>query len=294
MGGHSWKPVGNDDGSITAYTGTFYGNGHTIRINISGATENYQGLFARIGEGGHVQDLYVAGNIQCTSSRLVGAIAGENYGTIEDCWVSADVSSDWANSFSSYDAKVGGICGENSGTIQYCCMTGNVTNDDSDVGGLVGCNDGNGTIRHGVFYGTRHTTNDQDNEYVGDQDGTTDELHTAFTDEELNTYLESFEGNAIYRNAIQNPFTITVSSEGFGTISSNASTSRSGKTIFLTIHTSGTGTMPKDFILKDADGNVISYMGSVAGGSVTFTMPKRNVTAKAIFTGEKLAERPLC
>ena len=101
--GDMWTSLGNGL-IITAFKGTFYGNGHTIRISISGAMENYQGLFARIGENGKVQNLHVEGNIQC-GSRLVGGIAGENYGTIENCWVSADINSDWSNSWSSYTAK---------------------------------------------------------------------------------------------------------------------------------------------------------------------------------------------
>lgn len=42
MGAVSWIPMGNDNGSITSYWGTFYGNGHTIRIVIKDATANYQ------------------------------------------------------------------------------------------------------------------------------------------------------------------------------------------------------------------------------------------------------------
>lgn len=67
---------------------------------------------------------------------MVGGIAGDNYGTKENCWVSADMAS---SHNSIYDADLGGIAGwnENGATIQFCCMTGNVQNTggNSGVGG---------------------------------------------------------------------------------------------------------------------------------------------------------------
>lgn len=141
-----WIPLGGYPGQTDEFDGEFYGNGHTIRIHIWGTDANYQGLF--YGIDGKVENLHVAGKIECNNSRLVGGICGENYGTIKNCWVSADVSSRWNESGSSYTAKVGGIAGQNGdygqiANIEYCCMSGNVTNNDADVGGLVGCNWGN-------------------------------------------------------------------------------------------------------------------------------------------------------
>ena len=138
---------------------TCNGNGHTIKIKISDVNDNYQGLFYGIGEEATVKNLHVVADIHCAKSRLVGGIAGENNGTISNCWVSGNVSSDWKNSSVAATAKVGGIAGENNGTIQYCCVTANVQNDDADVGGLVGCNDG--TLQHCTFYGERSSTHDQ-------------------------------------------------------------------------------------------------------------------------------------
>ncbi len=65
----SYIPMGS-----AGYEGTFYGNGHTIRIHIWGATANYQGLFEMIAKEGRVQDVHVAGKIECDNSRLVGGI----------------------------------------------------------------------------------------------------------------------------------------------------------------------------------------------------------------------------
>ena len=88
MGDWSWTTLGNKALLNDSYDGTFDGDGHTIRINISGATDNYQGLFAKISSDGKVENLHVSGNIHCSTSRLVGGIAGENDGTISNCWVS--------------------------------------------------------------------------------------------------------------------------------------------------------------------------------------------------------------
>ena len=119
MGDQTWTPIGYINGEVVGFYSHLLGQGHTVRINISGVTENYQGLFAKIGYEGSVDNLHVIGKISCSRSRLVGGIAGENDGgSISNCWVSADVSSDWKESASAYTAKVGGIVGENhAGTI---------------------------------------------------------------------------------------------------------------------------------------------------------------------------------
>ena len=112
-----------------------------------------------------ISNCRVSANVSSTS-RLVGGITGQNTGagTITNCWVSADVSSNWTGS--GY-AKVGGIAGENNGTIEYCCMTGNVTNYDDNVAGIAGDNN-NSTISHCVFYGIlyRSTSEDYQNDNI--------------------------------------------------------------------------------------------------------------------------------
>ena len=84
----------------SGYRGTFYGNGHTIRINLDyDSYGSYKGPFGIIAKGGKVQDLNVEGTIYLkkmddgNGTDLVGGISGENKGTIENCSVSASVSS---------------------------------------------------------------------------------------------------------------------------------------------------------------------------------------------------------
>ena len=103
MTAKSWKPFGNK-----AYNGTFNGNAHTIRLKIENTSDNYQGLFETIDGHGTVENLHVAGSINVGKARMVGGIAGNNLGTITNCWVSANVES---SHYSTYDADLGGICG---------------------------------------------------------------------------------------------------------------------------------------------------------------------------------------
>ena len=127
----------------SGYRGTFYGNGHTIRINLDYESySSYKGPFGVIDKGGKVQDLNVEGTIYLkkmddgNGTDLVGGICGENNGTIENCSVSASVSSE--------ENYLGGITGRNKGTISNCRVSGNVSSDSRLVGGIAGEN--NGTI----------------------------------------------------------------------------------------------------------------------------------------------------
>ena len=127
----------------SGYRGTFYGNGHTIRINLDyDSYGSYKGPFGVIAKGGKVQDLNVEGTIYLkkmddgNGTDLVGGICGENNGTIENCSVSASVSSE--------ENYLGGITGRNTGTISNCRVSGNVSSNSRLVCGIAGEN--NGTI----------------------------------------------------------------------------------------------------------------------------------------------------
>ena len=169
-----WIPLGKKNkieyGRLVSDGCTFNGKGHTIRIKIDNESDdNYQGLFYEINNRSSVKNLHLDGKIKVDNARLVGGIVAENYGTIENCFVSADVES---NHYSAYDADLGGVAGMNYGKIKYCCVTGNVTNTDknSGVGGIAGSNEG--TIEHVTFYGSVSVEHSQDNKWVGDQDAT--------------------------------------------------------------------------------------------------------------------------
>ena len=96
-GGSNWTP-------IQGYAGTFDGGGKTITgLTINKSTMNV-GLFASIAEGGTVKNLKLD-KVNVTANSNVGAIAGQNRGTIENCSVSGSVTG------SSDNSCVGGIVG---------------------------------------------------------------------------------------------------------------------------------------------------------------------------------------
>ena len=165
--GIDWTPIGKDDNK--AYTGTFDGNGKTITgLTVTGSYK-YAGLFGDIDENGTVKNVVLEG-VQITSdnsSGYAGGVAGDSWGTIENCSVSGSVSgttfaggvvgSQWGGSITGCNSSAtvkgvifaGGIAGAtNSGaSLTGCYATGDVTveNDgtnNSHAGGVVGYNGG--------------------------------------------------------------------------------------------------------------------------------------------------------
>ena len=122
--GKEWTP-------IPGYTGTFDGDGKTITgLTINQSTESNVGLFASILESGTVKNLTLD-DVDITASSNVGAIAGENSGTIENCSVSGNVEGNELNV-----SYVGGITGKNQGTITACHSSATVKG--INVGGIAG------------------------------------------------------------------------------------------------------------------------------------------------------------
>ena len=124
-GGSNWTP-------IQGYAGTFDGNGKTITgLTINQSAKDNVGLFTSIAESGTVKNLTLD-DVDITANSNVGAIAGENKGTIENCSVSGSVTGLSDNSF------VGGIAGLHSeGTITDCHSSATVEGI-RYVGGIAG------------------------------------------------------------------------------------------------------------------------------------------------------------
>ena len=165
-----WTPIGTES---QPYTGTFNGKDKTITgLTVNQEGTNYVGLIGYLGSGGKVQNVVLEG-VQITSdnsSGYAGGVAGDSWGTIENCSVSGSVSgttfaggvvgSQWGGSITGCNSSAtvkgvifaGGIAGEtNSGaSLTGCYATDDVTveNDgtnNSHAGGVVGYN-GGGTL----------------------------------------------------------------------------------------------------------------------------------------------------
>ena len=159
-----WTPIPD-------YAGTFDGNNKTITgLTINQSTTDNVGLFTSIAESGTVKNLKLD-DVDITANSNVGAIAGQNRGTIENCSVSGSVTGSSNNScvggiagwhsggtitdcHSSATVKgiafIGGIAGQSNASITACYSTGSVTAtinsyNYSYAGGVVGMNN-NGAI----------------------------------------------------------------------------------------------------------------------------------------------------
>lgn len=89
---------------ISYFAGEFHGNRHTLSgLNVKG---NYArgGLFATLAKSAYISEIKVKGSVYGTGKSVVGGIAGENYGTIQNVIFQGSV-------FSEYTA--GGIAGLN-------------------------------------------------------------------------------------------------------------------------------------------------------------------------------------
>ena len=122
-----WTPIGTES---RPYTGNFNGGGHTItRLKIDQSGTDYVGLIGCLGSGGKVQNVTLT-NISVSGANCVGGIAGQNYGTVENCSVNGTVT---GKGFT----DTGGIAGSNYGTISGCSAEGTVTGS-VNVGGIAG------------------------------------------------------------------------------------------------------------------------------------------------------------
>jgi len=114
------------------FTGVFDGNDHIIRNVIMNDYDH--GLFGYVAAGGKICNLGIE-NIEVTG-HSGGSLAGENAGSIENCYCTGVVNNGWSS--------LGGLVGSNYGNVTNCHSTGSVSGI-GGVGGLVGDNNG-GTI----------------------------------------------------------------------------------------------------------------------------------------------------
>ncbi len=110
--------IANDEdpynGPRVAYTGHFYGNGHTIRhLTIDGTPMLCQGLFGRIGSAGRIYDLALE-EVRIRATDHAGGLAGFNEGGLTNCSVTGHIQGPERSS------RLGGLVGINAGTMIDC------------------------------------------------------------------------------------------------------------------------------------------------------------------------------
>ena len=153
----------------TPFTGNFEGLGNKIsRLTITDASDSDAGLFSEIGVGGTVSNILLRNvDISLTSnSGSVGALAAENFGSIDNVSVTGKVtggfgenvgglvgvnyargsildSGAWDSVTSGYLSDTGGLVGLDHGAIQKSHANGDVVAGySSSAGGLVGLDGG--------------------------------------------------------------------------------------------------------------------------------------------------------
>ena len=155
-GWKNWTLIGSAEGK---YVGTFNGNGKTVSgLYFSSSNAKRVGFFSFVGLGGRVENLGITNSFICGESRI-GAIAGENEGTVISCYNSSYVKS----SYRASEGGLGGVVGRNAqgGVISHCYNTGVILGDKSSgAGGVAGYNYGeikycynSGTVRDTFGYG---------------------------------------------------------------------------------------------------------------------------------------------
>ena len=140
-----WTPIGTSE---HPYTGTFNGNGHTIRVWLDGWG---QALFGYVGANAKLTDLAVTKRQSENYSISASApLARSNAGTITRCRYSGGMTA---------KDSLGGLVYTNSGTIEACCVYAGRLNRGSRIemyyGGLAGgiAYENTGTIANSYFYG---------------------------------------------------------------------------------------------------------------------------------------------
>jgi hypothetical protein len=122
--------------SDTTFTGAFDGNSHIISnltINTSGAGTNNLGLFGCL-DNAVLKNLGIT-NLNITAgaaSENIGALAGLNAGTIQECFAQGAITGGNASKY------VGGLVGLQYLTIQNCYADVDVSSTGSYIGGAMG------------------------------------------------------------------------------------------------------------------------------------------------------------
>jgi len=132
-GSNNWKAIGRHR-PFAPFTGSFDGNGHTLRNLSIETADGYQGMFGHTGADAVIEKLALENvNINVSDDNFAGGLVGYSEGTVQHCYATGNVN---GSSF------VGGLVGHNTGTVQHCHAAGSVSASDDYIGGLVGDNYG--------------------------------------------------------------------------------------------------------------------------------------------------------
>ncbi len=126
FGGTGFRPIAIDGGE---FSGTLDGQGYEIYDLVIDRPTVRIGLFRQTSATAQIYSLgLLGGSIKGTTD--VGSLVGRNFGTITECYSTADVIGG--------DETIGGLVGQNWGAISKSYTTGSVTGPYLRTGGFVG------------------------------------------------------------------------------------------------------------------------------------------------------------
>ncbi|MCL2066312.1 MAG: hypothetical protein FWG99_02465 [Treponema sp.] len=172
--GGSVTGTGNNIGGIVGMNNGSVTGSHFEGNSVEGSSSYVGGIVGWNGEFGNLDKCHSTGSV--TGKRYTGGVVGDNAGgTVKNSYTTGNVTGE--------GDYVGGVVGANEslqtyddtfiGTVKNCYSTGNVTGYDN-VGGVVGLNNGNNTIRSIVqnCYATGDVEGSIAGGVVGRNDGT--------------------------------------------------------------------------------------------------------------------------
>ena len=147
----SWSPIGKNS---SAFTGTFDGQGHSIKNLVVKTNKSYSGLFGNT-SGATIKNFSVGGTISVAEGSMEhGAVGYASNTTISDVHSSLNITTAKANNDTRH---IGGIAGTMAAAsnISRCSYAGTLTDAGTNtVGGIVGYADGsNNIISHALNSG---------------------------------------------------------------------------------------------------------------------------------------------
>ena len=130
------EPFTGTIGGKVAFSGTFDGDFHSVKLNITsdgGVYNNsgdccYAGLFGYV-NGATIKNVITTGEVYVVSTAsgdggltFVGGVCARTSGTIQNCGNTAKIHAKSEGAL----LMIGGICGDNEGTIKNCYNRGDV------------------------------------------------------------------------------------------------------------------------------------------------------------------------
>ncbi len=168
--GAGFEPIAS--GEQGGFSGSFVSTGDYAisSLTISRSDEDNVGLFSELATGATIRGIVLVGS-RTIGGNYVGSLVGSSAGVIKGCSVTGSVfgvnqvgglvghskggvRDSYATGSVSGQSNVGGLAGENEGSINSGYATGSVVGTDENIGGLVGYQGANSSIRDSYATGS--------------------------------------------------------------------------------------------------------------------------------------------